>query len=90
MRRLGVTAIAVQNSRIEDLYQSLSGSVDVVVTRAVSHLESLPSWVGPVLKPHGVVITTLDSQREYHRVGGLLLRRKNEELGQIHWFGVLR
>lgn len=90
VRRLKLSSIDVHNNRIEDLHAQLSESVDVVVTRAVSDLTGLRFWVDPVLKPHGVAITTLDSHRGYHRSRGVLLRRQNEALGQINWFGVLR
>lgn len=90
VRRLGLKSIEVHNRRIEDLYEQLSGVADVVVTRAASDLGSLLSWVGPTLKPHGVVLTTLDSQRGYQQSRGLLIRRKSEGLGYLNWVGMLR
>lgn len=90
VRRLGLGSIDVYNNRIEDLHEQLSGSVDVVVTRAVTDIASLCPWVDPVLKPHGVIIATLDSHRGYHRSKGVLFRHRGGGLGRVSWYGVLR
>lgn len=90
VRRLGFSGVEVKNHRIEELYVSMAGTVDVVVTRAASDLERLWSAVGPVLKDHGVVITTLDLQRGFHRGIGVLMRQKNQAHGQTHWFAMVR
>ena len=90
VRRLGFTGVEVKNHRIEELYVSMAGTVDVVVTRAASDLERLWSTVGPVLKDHGVVITTLDLQRGFHRGIGVLMRQQYQAHGQTHWFAMVR
>ena len=90
VRRLRFTGVEVKNHRIEDLYVSMEGTVDVVVTRAAIDLERLWSIVGPILKSHGVAITTLDVQRGYHRGVGVLMRQKHQAHGQTHWFAVTR
>ena len=90
VRRLNLSQVEVHNCRIEYLHPKLLGVADVVVSRAVTEIGGLQDWVKPVLKPHGVAITTLDAQRGYGRSSGVLLRRKCRVFGQTHWFGMLR
>lgn len=90
IRRLDLQRVEVLNVRIEDVHQELANRMDLVVTRAAVDLKSLWKWISPVLKNHGSAITTLSEGRGYQSEESVILRKKNEVLGQTHWFGVMR
>jgi 16S rRNA (guanine527-N7)-methyltransferase len=90
VRQLGLTGIEVANQRIEDMRCTLKEGVDVVVTRAVVNLQGLMSLVDSVLKPYGMVITTLAPSRGYRQGVAVLCRSRGEVMGQTYCFGLLR
>ena len=90
IRRLELQEIEVLNVRIEDVHQELANCMDLVVTRAAVDLTNLWKWVAPVLKAHGIAITTLNESRGYQSAVAVILRKKAEGLDQTNWFGVVR
>ena len=62
IRRLGLRDITVVNSRVEDWERPQDRQVDLVVSRAVSSVGQIASWVEPVLKPSGYIITSMGTK----------------------------
>ena len=90
VRKLDLRGIEICNVRVETLHAGLTNKVDVVVSRATKNMDTLFKWVGPILKPHGVLIVTLDKERGMQKAKGIILRRKSEWSGGVSWYGGVR
>lgn len=89
-RKLGLEKIEVRNERIEALRVGLARAVDVVVSRATKNPVELLEWAKPVLKPYGIIITTLDPGKGQGEGKGIMLRRKTEWAKFVSWHGGVR
>ena len=90
VRMLNLRGIEICNVRVETLHARLANKVDVVVSRATKNMDALFEWIGPILKPHGVLIATLDQERGMRKAKGIILRRKSEWRGGVSWYGGVR
>lgn len=90
IRNLGLREIEVCNERIEALHASMEQGVDVVVSRATRELAGLLDWVRPVLKPHGLLIASLDQGRGLGKAKAILVRRQTEWVGVTSWYAGVR
>ena len=89
-RKLDLKRIEICNERVEALHPRLAQTIDVVVSRATKNLTALLGWVEPILKPHGVLIVTLDQERGLRKARGIIVRRKSQWQGVVSWSGVVR
>lgn len=89
-RLLGLERLEVCNERVEALHIRLAQAVDVVVSRATKNPADLLQWARPILKPYGMIIVTLDPERELKKAQGIILRSKNEWSGTVSWYGGVR
>lgn len=89
-RKLGLQRIEVFNERVEALSTGTANAVDVVVSRATKNLVELTGWAKQVLKPHGVLIATLDPRKGLGEGTGILLRRRIEWVNVLSWHGAMR
>lgn len=89
IRKLGLQRIEVYNERVEALSGRVT-EVDVVVSRATKNLVELSGWARQVLKPHGVLIATLDPKKGLGEGAGIMLRRRVEWANVLSWHGAIR